>query len=431
MSIFIDSENFETSVDTGAKDANKFLSYYNSKEFEFVRSIYSANKEKLKKINEFKKLYHEGQLNGIEISNGTRIAFRYKESDIRDIAGKVFNKSSISNEEFDCVFNVFAQARLNDACHPCLFVTENPLLLKNRWWLESHFPGIEINIVTINEAIEIMGLYLRYRNLFYFAHNFTCNKGLWYWISFRTKIKTYNVGDPYLDALANRFIFLLMSLDQMGFQYHQSPNNDTLADTIYHFDYFILLVSGIFDNLALAAKRKYNLTFKYDNNPSRTSLSNTTGGDFLKALKSSNPQLGQLIDDNREFIQAIYDIRELVAHRESIPKSIFEYRGEDERWKATFMHIRKDHYNRLKQLRDAPKKYEHLSLWGAYLLYDSYYLDPYNFSKKATENLIKFVEDYLGLLGYTDYIEELRKNPPKNGFLRDMEIFLSDTLDLF
>jgi hypothetical protein len=47
---------------------------------------------------------------------------------------------------------------------------------------------------------------------------------------------------------------------------------------MYHFNYFISLITGIFDALALITKDQYNLNFRGDNYPQRTSLNPLAGG---------------------------------------------------------------------------------------------------------------------------------------------------------
>jgi hypothetical protein len=69
------------------------------------------------------------------------------------------------------------------------------------------------------------------------------------------KLKNSNLVDMFsnsiLDGFSQRFCFLLMSIDEMGFQYYRGVNNVTMDDMLYHFNYFILLITGIYDSLAL------------------------------------------------------------------------------------------------------------------------------------------------------------------------------------
>ena len=62
-----------------------------------------------------------------------------------------------------------------------------------------------------------------------------------------------------MDALANRFEFLLRSVDEIGFLYYMKVNNDIKVDMMYHFNYAITLITGIFDSLALITKNTYEL----------------------------------------------------------------------------------------------------------------------------------------------------------------------------
>ena len=108
-----------------------------------------------------------------------------------------------------------------------------------------------MGIVMFDEAKEIVDLFLKYHRKYHILNNFTCNKGYWYLLSFRSKIKHCHFGVATLNAFARRFIYLLMSLDEVGLQYYSGVNNDTMDNTLYHFNYFISLVTGVFDSFAL------------------------------------------------------------------------------------------------------------------------------------------------------------------------------------
>ena len=109
-----------------------------------------------------------------------------------------------------------------------------------------------------------------------------------------------------MDGFSQRLCFLLMCIDEMGFQYYSGVNNITLDNMTYHFNYFILLMTGIFDSLALQTTDKYSLTFKDSNNPSRISLNCKNGKDFLRALREKNLPLREHIQNNNDLIQAPY-----------------------------------------------------------------------------------------------------------------------------
>ena len=98
------------------------------------------------------------------------------------------------------------------------------------------------NIVTIKEAMEILDFFAKRHGKFYIAPGVIVNKGLWYWIPLRAKLPNFNVSlndSSMVNALATRFQYLLMSIDEIGIQYYSGTDNDTLENTMYHFNYFI------------------------------------------------------------------------------------------------------------------------------------------------------------------------------------------------
>lgn len=59
-----------------------------------------------------------------------------------------------------------------------LFLTDNDLFLKNRIWFEQKIPGGELNIVSFEEACEIVDLYLKKRESSYFYQIPRLTKGI-------------------------------------------------------------------------------------------------------------------------------------------------------------------------------------------------------------------------------------------------------------
>jgi hypothetical protein len=174
---------------------------------------------------------------------------------------KVYDKDSINQEELDKILTVFIQAVFNSSEKSNIYITNDKLLLKNRLWFESHSPNCPsatcpLNIMSVEEAALFIDLFFKKNEKYFASSRYALNKGLWYWFSMRLKLAHYNVGtptlgDPMIDALADRFYYALMALDEMGIQYFLGSNNDTMDDTLYHFNYLITLITGIFDNLAL------------------------------------------------------------------------------------------------------------------------------------------------------------------------------------
>lgn len=280
------------------------------------------------------------------------------------------------------------------------------------------------NIVTVDEAMEILDFFAKRHSKYYIATGVTTNKGLWYWISLRAKLPHFNVSlndSSMVNALPTRFRYLLMSIDEIGMQYYSGTDNDTLENTMYHFNYFITLVTGIFDSLALETRDRYQITFKGDNNPSRISLSNKAGTDFLKEVKIKNPGLREHINKYVNFIKVIYEMRELVIHREGLRKLALSCNNINENWQANVVAITNEMADTISKCADSRELYTPFTKWGFYKIHaDESFIEPYRFVKAATKLLSGFTDRYLELLGENNWVETTDK---KNILIEDIHLF--------
>ncbi len=313
---------------------------------------------------------------------------------------------------------VFIWAELTQGS-PCnLFITDNKKLLSKRMWFESSFPGIPLGIVMFDEAIEIVDLFMKHHHKYHILSNFSCNKGYWYLLSFRSKIKHFHFGTSTLDAFARRFIYLLMSLDEVGFQYYSGVNNDTMNSTLYHFNYFISLVAGIFDSFAIQTNHQYGLGF--ESVPQRVSLNPNAGKNFLKAIKGQYPKLRQHIHENVQFIKLIYELREEIIHRDMLDNAAFESRASGEKWQMNFIRVDQKIVQLIHQCKDKPRAYDVITEYGLYQIASEHFLEPFRFAKSATNVLINFADKYLELLGFSNFVEGLNQ---KEHFAKELDLF--------
>lgn len=425
----MDSRSLDSLLAKGDQNTRTLLRYSRCELFELIRTPLDTNDDELRDVPALIEEFDDkGNLIGIQIVLAkcrSLTAFGYRMQDIEKIGRAIHNKESLSVDEKEAVVGIFIQAALNRVDDMNILVTDNNVLLRNRLWFESHFPGCLLNVVTVEEAKEIMDLFSKYRSKYYVSSNYLCNKGAWYWFSFRSKIPNYHVGDNILNALASRFVYLLMSIDEMGFQYYSGVNNDTMESTLYHFNCFISLASGIFDSLAIRTKNQLNLKFEDDTIPARTSLNPKAGKEFLKALKDKNPNLRKHITDYVHLTKVIYHLRELVIHREMPPKAGFEMHRE---WKANFIEVDKNTIDLVSSCGDRNQEYEPMTQSGLYKLDTNYFLEPFHFAKSAASLLVSFSNRYLELLGFSDFIEDMERQGKKDVFLSTMKIFKRDNL---
>lgn len=429
--IIVDSRSLNDLLANGNHIAKTILKYSTCEPFEFVRSPVDTDYPQLRGLPVFIQRYDDkGDLTSIDIVTDklkSMTVFGYKMADVEEIGKQIYKKQLLTSEEREAILLVFVHSALHIGDEMRVMTTNNKVLLSNRIWFESHFPGRPLNIATVEETKEIMDLFAKYRNKYYISDHYSDQKWLWYWYSFRSKLPNYHVGDSMLAAFASRFAYLLRCIDEIGFQYYSGANNDTMETTIYHFNYFISLISGIFDALAITTKNQLDIKFDGDSIESRTSLNPRAGREFLKGVREKNPDLHQHITKHMHFRKLIYALRELVVHREMLPTSGLV--DTTKRWQANVITVDTNIVDLITQCGDRSQDYEPMTLWGLYAAMPRFcFLEPYHFSKAVATRLVSFCNTFLHLLGFGDFVASLEGQAKNDVFTRTMERFREDSL---
>ena len=424
IAVFIDSKTFDDLLTNRNRLAVAVLRHCDSDYLTFVRSPLETKHDELKAIVEYKFLENAG-VRSIQISRkdmSEESSFGYRLEDIRAIAQKLYGRLQITEDKLDRIRTVFIQATFNRSDKHSIYITNDKLLLERRLWFESHFPGWPLNIMSLEESSMFLDLFFKRKGKYYASSKYALNKGYWYWLSMRSKLPHFNVGDPLIDALAFRFYYCLMGLDEMGIQFFLGSGNDTMDNTLYHFNYLISLITGIFDNLALKTNTYLKICFS---DLRKVSLSNISGREFLREVRCKNQVIRDHIALYMNFIQLVYTFREIVIHREGLAKVSFQYRGDNAKWTANFIRISEEQKNYIKICRDVSSVLDPFSKWG---LYESkgLFLEPYHFSTRAITTLKSFVDKYLELLSYPSFIETQKQKDDE--FTKTLNVFERDHL---
>ena len=423
LNIIIDSDTFTNPTYTDSKIVKSILTYYLSQDIELLRTEKTVSNDSLNNVTEIKLSYEESLIKSIQIEkegfNGYKSTtrFGYRTEDIERIAKVVFNKESIETSEFNRLLNIFVLAAMRHRDELFIFITEDEVLLNKRLWLESHFPGGELNIFSLSESSLFIDLYLKNNKQFLINSGYGLNKGYWYWLSFRAKVPHFNVDDEIISALSTRFQYLLMSIDEIGLQYYCGVNNDTIDNMLYHFNYGISLITGIFDSLAI--KTNLSLSLGFSNGP-KISLSNNTGRDFLKKIRDSRQDIRDHIHSEVEFINLIYSFRELVIHRDCLQSLTYQDENDEGPWKANFIKLESSVAINIRTVFGSLTNLDTFEETGLYEAHGEFFLEPYAFIRKCGEKLTSFVDKYLELLGYPIFIDSL---PETDDFKKTYTIF--------
>ena len=417
LKIGIDTESINSVSQSRKEIIDRLLLYHNNTYYDFVRSAYDSSPNVVSNIP---KIQHP--------------AVQKDQQLIEMIAKQALGKSRLSDGEKGFLLLICKYSGLCDTLgvmdtgqniEDKLFITENEDLLSRRYSfdrkvsLESFFPGIRL--VNLWEGLEIMDIFTKAHDLFCSSPNTNARmeKGYWYWIYFRWRVPHYNVPLPksstltapndILHALGKRACYLLIAVDELG-KLHYFGSEEIMI--LYHFNYIISLITGIFDNLAIHTYERYGIRFPSDNIPSRISLYNKVGGEFLQEVGNKEPDLRNHIRDYGNFITLIYRLRERVIHAEGLKEIGFFY---DFKMSSAIL-IDSDIDGLMRACGDKPGPYKKLSEWGVYkytipgTIGNHFYLNPYYFAKSAVGLLLRFADEYLKLAGHTKFLDTLNDN---------------------
>jgi hypothetical protein len=398
LHLFIDTESFEKSF----SDIQKRLLTYNKIEcFEFLRSDFVAERPDILSVKQ----------------SGINLAAEYVQQ-IDTISKHALKDRSLTHGEKEFLSLILFYRSYYRQAYPTnfLFVTDNNFFIKHYQSLESFFPSIRL--VKTETALSLMDLFAKSNGLYFVTPQWRETKKSWYWSYFRSKVPYYKVPTPLpaslsftsnqiLESFALRFICLLTSIDEIGIQNYFGNDKDLMIP--YHFNYFISLTTGIFDSLAIETKAKYNIQFEHDYIWSKISLS-SSGKDFLNEVRKKDPALVKCRSKYANFIKLIYELRELVLHREGLKEMGY---FNDIRM-SNFYVVSKSVADLIRACGDKFDINTKMSKWGVInetisidgSLY--FYLQPFCFARYAGLKLVEFCNEYLRLMGFNKFVDSLK-----------------------
>lgn len=403
----------------------KIIRYSQYPYFGIRRSTYITHFEMLNSINHYKIKRNSSRNNNIVIGeendNESYEEIIHFNKETIEILAELLYKRKLDNEELESMIWLFVneslsqnRITLDNELTKTLFITQNKILLRDSNWRKKYV--LNLYVLDVNDSMIMMDLILKFKYNKYCIDylRITNNPGLWYWYSFRSKIPYYHVPDrkdieqkDILEEFANRFTYLLTSLDNLGNISYFSAEVDSDFFILYYFNYLIVLMTGIFDSLALGTKEKYNITIK-DYSPAKISLNSKSGKDFLKEVCKINHKLWDHIHKNSNFISLIYYFREFVVHREGFRQIGYIdslYPRSRNSTIINYITITKDIVNLVKAC-GYKKSPQQLYNWGIFFENEFFiFLEPYNFSKMIVNLLILFCNKYLILLEYSNFLE--------------------------
>lgn len=191
---------------------------------------------------------------------------------------------------------------------------------------------ISANIVTPEQALDITRVLMVSHGHYYVSPRTPpVDEGFYYLYRFKKLYKSYQrawtiavythgkglseVSHDQLDSLSRRLEFLCRAYDKIAYYSQKTVNHDIQHNQLYHLTYFVMLCTGVFDNLAHIIKEFYKLKIAARRN---ITLRSSLGIKFYEELKITNTSLYDFLSlaSVQRQIEAFYPIRDSLQHRE-------------------------------------------------------------------------------------------------------------------
>lgn len=400
------------SITLKSGNIQRLLNYSDNDLFEFVSFGESAKHTQLQLLQN-----SEGEIDRLEIDKSKSPLRGYKETlafwHRQDAILKISKRLNIKEDELFLLYVLETMSRAND--RKTILITERPRLLNPSNQKKDLFPKLFLhNILHSDEALSFIDLHCKKLDTFIVAPNFFVNKGLWYLLSLKTKIDSYQLAwsvsvfedksfiykNELMDSVAslgNRITDMLVAVDEIGQNYYTGANNDTQDGIIYHFNYWITLFTGVLDSLAWISKYRYEIDHTKN---TEIGLRKEPHEQFLKKIFEKNSAIKDLLLEKSAMINLIYPPRDLVIHRARLQGILVN--NVDENFSLNMVIIQKDFFDLIVTV--SKNKGVKSNAWGHRIIGNDYFLEPFCFVKKATIALTDFVDRYLDILNFQDLV---------------------------
>lgn len=261
--------------------------------------------------------------------------------------------------------------------------------------------------VDIDDIIEKIRLFMLNKYCFYVRKQYKIDETFYYLYRYKKTFSEYqriwgNVCNirgisEWADSLAQRFEFYCRASDKTKIECLKTPNNTTASHIKYNFSYLILIMTGIYDNLAWIMNIIYDL--EIDKNkvgikiPTKF-LNNNKLTDYLKCLKDKNNELVEYISSplTQKYIHLLYPIRDALVHRDFFNSVHFV--NENEKIEKNLVRVPLEVYNICGEL-DIFKKGNSKFIFK---LGDEVFVEPYKFITIIGNIFENLVNDILSKL---------------------------------
>lgn len=350
---------------------------------------------------------------GIEITE-------YKQyEDFITIKSETFEKVVLMDKELDIYINTLIEGSslrkidlftARDDDFDYFVVNKN-----DNFWISEYTKSKDIDSTNAVNLVRILLVNLGH---FYVASNYKVNEGFYYLYRFKKLFFNYqyswstvvslhgkNISEDLFnqfDSLSLRLELICRAADKVSFYDLKYPNNDTQDNTVYHLGYLIMLMTGVFDDIAWIITKLYLL--KLNNMEVGLKIpSKKTSTKFYSQLCLKNVDLYNYLTNHitQNKIKMIYPLRDALQHRQFM-KGIH--------YSETSSGYEKNLYRIPQKVIDSIRLFSQDDLKEFGVIWtreNSYYIEAHTFVSRLMDIFTEIVNDTLKFIDWKEYIKIL------------------------
>jgi len=187
------------------------------------------------------------------------------------------------------------------------------------------------NIITAEQALELVRVILTAHGRFYINAEARVHEWSYYLYRHRKLFKGFQYAltvaacvhgkglsekaHDYFVSLGTRLNFICRAYDKVAFFSLKTANYNDQNAQLYHLAYFVMLITGVFDDLAHIIEECYHIEIERRTD---SGLRISKAKAFYESLQSKNADLHEFLNrgDIQTSINAFYPIRDSLQHRE-------------------------------------------------------------------------------------------------------------------
>lgn len=276
-------------------------------------------------------------------------------------------------------------------------------------------------LICEDDVLEQVRLYMLNQKLFYIKERYTTDETFYYIYKYKkvfmyyqylwsvlceadSELKKHKLFE-YADSLSTRLEFYCRACDQTKIECLKSPNNLTASYTKYNFGYLILIMTGIYDNLAWIINDIYDMNIRKEEVGLKIPiklLKEYKKSKFLERLTLKDKELAAFIADDltQKYIHIIYPIRDSLVHRNFF--NSIHYVNKAKGIEKNLIKVPQIIYEKVKEFGAV-----NIDYIDSFIILDEVYIEPYKFIELLDKIFVETVNKILSGIDLNILIDKL------------------------